>query len=136
MKRAGRLFMVARRLEELIVYQLGDELRTKVYELTATGRASTDRKFCDQIRDAASSVTRNTAEGFGRYRHKEFAQFFPIARGSVFEVRDQLRDGVKRKYWTREAISEAHGLCHRTIAAATRLIRYLRSHPDPQEAAP
>jgi len=130
MLRAMRDFMVARRLEELIVYQLGDELRTKVYALTETTRVANDRKFCDQIRDAASSVTRNTAEGFGRYRHKEFAQFLTIARGSAFEVRDHLRDGFKRKYWTEEAIEDSTRLCFRTIAAATRLIRYLRSHPD------
>ncbi len=122
--------MGARRIEELVVYQLGNELRTNVHALTATGKVSTDRRFCDQIRDAASSVTRNTAEGFGRYRHKEFAQFIVIARGSLFEVADHLRDGVAREYWTTEATVDLHALCNRAIAAATHLIRYLRSHAD------
>jgi four helix bundle protein len=128
---AARLGMVARCLEELIVYRLGEELRDKVIALTATGRVTSDRRFCDQMRDAASSVTRNTAEGFGRYRHKEFANFLIIARGSVFEISDYLRDGVKRRFWTIDTVNEHHVLCKRTSAAASRLIRYLKSHPDP-----
>jgi four helix bundle protein len=79
------------------------------------------------LRDAAGSVTRNIAEGFGRYRHREFAPFLSIARGSVFELDDHPRDGVARHYWDAEATKELHGLCTRTIAATTYFIRYLKS---------
>jgi len=92
--------MGARRVEDLIVWQLSDELRQKVHAITADGPVIHDRRFRDQVRDAASSVTRNIAEGFGRYRHREFAQFASIARGSLFELRDLLRDGAVRKYWS------------------------------------
>jgi four helix bundle protein len=123
--------MGARRVEDLIVWQLGNELRTKIHAITATSRASVDRRFCDQLRDAASSVTRNIAEGFGRYRHREFSQFLSIARGSVFEVADGLHDGAARKYWTSDQTQELHALCDRTIAATTYLMRYLRTSREP-----
>ena len=121
---------MAQRLEELVVWQLGNELRGRLYEITAIAPAKYDRRLCDQLNDAASSVTRNIAEGFGRYRHKEFAQFLSIARGSLFEIIDHLYDGVARRHWTEDTIKEHRSLCNRTIAAITRLIRYLKSSDD------
>ena len=121
---------VAKRVEELAVWRLGNELREKVHAITADPPASNDFRFCNQTRDAASSITRNIAEGFGRYRHEEFAQFLSISRGSVFELIDHLRDGVSREYWSQETVAEMNGLCNRTISALTHLIRYLRTHPD------
>jgi four helix bundle protein len=122
---------MAARLEELVVWQLADELRTKIHAITAHGPASRDCRFCNQLRDAASSVARNTAEGFGRYQHGESAQFLTIARGSAFEVKDHFKDGAARKYWSATSANELERLCHRTIAALTRFIRYLKSSQAP-----
>ena len=121
---------MARRVEELVVWQLADALRARVYAITASGTAVGDARFCNQIRDATGSICRNIAEGFGRYRHKEFAQFLSIARGSLFELSDHLRDGVHRGYWSDESISDVKAGCNRTIAAITHFIRYLKTHPD------
>ncbi len=126
----GLVRVGAKRVEDLVAWQLGNELRDRVHALTAGGEPAADWKFRSQLRDAVSSVTRNIAEGFGRYRHREFAHFLSIARGSLFEVSDQLRDGVSRQYWTSEAITELLGLCNRTTAALTRLILYLKANPD------
>ncbi len=80
--------------------------------------------------DAAGSVCRNIAEGFGRYRHKEFANYLIIARGSLFELSDHVRDGMLRGHWNAETCKEIQGLCHRAIAGTTRMIRYLKTHAD------
>ncbi len=124
---------MARTIEELHVWRLADELRLAVHALTATEAVARDRRFCDQTRDAASSATRNISEGFGRYRHKEFANLLSIAKGSLHEVADCLRDGVARKYWTAEAVAPPAKLCDRAIRASASLIRWLRTHPDPPE---
>jgi four helix bundle protein len=121
---------MARRVEELAVWQLGNELREKLHVLTATMPIRQDRKFCTQLDDAASSVTRNIAEGFGRYRHRELAQFLSIARGSAFEIIDHLRDGIARKYWADHDVRDHLSLCNRTIAALTSFIRWLKANPD------
>jgi len=57
--------MGAKRVEDLIVWQLANELKIKVYDLTETGPASKDLKFRDDLRDAASSTTK---EHRGRIR--------------------------------------------------------------------
>lgn len=124
--------MGAKRIEDLVVFQLADELRQKVHARSAMHPATHDRRFCDQFQDAASSATRNIAEGFGRYGHREFAQFLTIARGSVFEVQDLLRDGAARGYWPASDVEDLHALCNRTIAAITHLVRYLKANKHAQ----
>src|SRR5262249_17957506 len=92
----------ARRIEELNAWQLANELRDQVHALTAERRSVDDWNFRNQLRDAVSSVTCNIAEGFGRYRHREFAQFLNIARGSLLEVTDHVRDAVGGRSGTRK----------------------------------
>lgn len=43
-----------------------------------------------QIRRAAISSTANIAEGYGRYHYQEGIQFYRIARGSIYELKDHL----------------------------------------------
>ena len=43
-----------------------------------------------QLRRAASSITANIAEGFGRYHFKDKVRFYYQARGSVVEVQNFL----------------------------------------------
>jgi len=71
------------------------------------------------------------AEGFGRYRHREFARFIDIARGSVFEVQDLARDGIIRGYWAETDVVSLASRCAQTIAALTSFSRYLKTHADP-----
>jgi four helix bundle protein len=123
--------MGAKRVEDLIVWQLAQRLKVRIYELTETGPASRDWKFRDQLREAGGSTTRNISEGFGRFRHKEFAQFLRYSRGSLFEITDVLRDGITRKYWTDATVKDAVILSKRTTKAITRFIEYLGNNPDP-----
>jgi four helix bundle protein len=43
-----------------------------------------------QIRKAAVSATANIAEGYGRYHYQEGIQFYRIARGSLYELKDHI----------------------------------------------
>ena len=103
-----------------------------MYALTATGPASKDFKFCNQIRDAASSATRNISEGFGRYYPGEFARFMDFSIASVMETQDCLRDGVLRKHFTSDETQKAQSLTVRSLQVSKGLKRYLQScrrHP-------
>ena len=82
---------MAKRFEDLMVWQLADRLRREVHALSARQHVRRDVRFCDQLRDSASGIPRNIAEGFGHYRHAEFARYLFIARGSLMELRDHLR---------------------------------------------
>ena len=43
-----------------------------------------------QIQRASISITANIAEGYGRYHFREALQFYRIARGSLYELKDHL----------------------------------------------
>jgi len=64
----------ARRYQDLIVWQLADQVRVLVFKLTERERFARDFKLHSQTEDALNSVCRNIAEGFG-CKHKEFARF-------------------------------------------------------------
>ena len=46
--------------------------------------------LCLQMRRASVSVTANISEGYGRYNYQECIQFYRIARGSIYELKDHL----------------------------------------------
>ena len=118
--------MIARRFEDLEAWQLADELRREVVELTATGSAAKDFKFRDQIRDSSSSSCKNIAEGFGRFRPAPFAQFMEFAIASTMETQDALKDGVERRHWTVERARRATSLAKRSVQVSRRFVLYLK----------
>ena len=119
--------MGAQDFTELYSWQRSTELQTFVHELIKRPAVARDRKFCDQIGDAAASAPRNIAEGFGRFEGKEFAQFLKVAIGSLFETRNHLLDAVERGFIDRKECDEAILLTRRAITAATRHRAYLLS---------
>lgn len=124
---------MARRVEDLICWQLADALRHLIIANTADGTAAgNDFRFTANLRDAISSVTRNQAEGFAKYYHKPQRPYFKIARSSLAEVKDCIRDGRLRGHFTESVANEMDSLCARAPIAN---LRYLKSldRPDPQD---
>src|SRR5262249_35955532 len=109
----------------------------RVVAFSATHPACRDWKFCNQIRDASASAPRNIAEGFGRYWPSDFAHFVEIARGSLAETHNHLRDAYERRYSSDIEFEALTTLPNRAIRASTNFIRYLRSskkrRPKPSE---
>lgn len=116
-----------KRYEDLVVWQIADELRLEVYRLVKTGPASRDRPFCDQIRGATASVPANIVEGYRRFRSKDFARFLQIAYASAGEAENWIDDGCARGYWREEELDEVRRLFRRLDPPLRSLIRYLRS---------
>ena len=42
------------------------------------------------------------AEGFGRFKPREFAQFARITRASLLETRHHIQDGRTKKYFSED----------------------------------
>jgi four helix bundle protein len=76
--------------EDLIAWQKARVLVADVYRLTNQKPFSQDFGLRDQIRRAAVSISSNIAEGFERWRRKEFSQFPSVAKASSAELRTQL----------------------------------------------
>jgi four helix bundle protein len=129
---AGRFFAppqgvaAAHCVEELECWQLGDELKRGIRALVDGPRARDDRRFRNQICDAASSVTRNIAEGFGRKSDPEFVRYLSIARGSLNECQDELKDARAYRYVDPDEYARLLVLSRRTAGAIAALQRYLR----------
>jgi four helix bundle protein len=76
--------------EDLEVWQMGRDLVTAVYRLTASLPQSEAFGLTSQIKRAALSVPANIAEGFGRYHYLDKAKFYLNARGSLYELKSHL----------------------------------------------
>ena len=93
--------MTVRRYQDLLAWQLANELKRRVYELVNNSSARNDFNFRDQIMRSASSAPANIAEGFGYYRHAEFGRLLRIAKSELVETHNHLGDGVDRHHWSR-----------------------------------
>jgi four helix bundle protein len=122
-----------KRYEDLVCWRLSYELQQGVFAVTETGLVTRDLKFCDQIRESSRSATRNIAEGFGRFEPTEFRRFLRIARGSLTEIHNHLRDGRDRGYFSNGKHEELALIANRAAAATTRLMIYLH-RCDPKQS--
>ena len=118
---AGRS-MGARRIEELVAWQLAHAFKIEAYRLIRVHpAANNDFAFRDQLRAAASSVGMNIAEGFHRFHRRDFARFLTIALSSLGEAMLWLRDGVDRGHFQAAVVTDALALGERCYAATLRL---------------
>ena len=118
---------VARKFEDLIIWQLASEFESWAYDISEEGAMLKDPAFRQQWRDAASSPARNIAEGFAKYDPPEFARFVNIAKGSLSELQNYMIKGKERRFFTEEEYTHGWRLLCRTIRATNRFHTYLRS---------
>jgi four helix bundle protein len=78
---------MAKRFEDLEVWQLARVLVKETYELTGQEKIRKHYSVSDQIQRAALSVMNNIAEGYERQSVKELTFMLNIAKGSIGEVR-------------------------------------------------
>jgi four helix bundle protein len=116
-----------KRYEELDAWKLADELKREVYALTASGPASKDFEFRNQIRASAASSTKNIAEGFGRFNPGDNARFVEISVSSTMETKDSLKDGIDRGHFLPQRVARAQELAERSIQCSTKYIVYLKA---------
>ena len=114
----------AKRVEELDVWRLCEEIRMLVVAGNARAPARKDCRFCNQILSAAEDAVSNISEGFGRFRPREFAQFVGYAIASTAEVLARTRFAHQRKYFDDETAARLVLLCTR----ADRALRSLRAY--------
>jgi four helix bundle protein len=121
-----------KKFTDIIAWQLAYEVKQRVDVFLERPDFRRKFKFYDQLSDAVRSAPRNIAEGHLRgFKHKEFAQFLRIAKGSEGEVLNHLMDAHDQKLITEMELEVTARLLKRAIKAATNLIRYLESTPDP-----
>jgi four helix bundle protein len=114
---------MARHFRDLVCWQLSYELKCEIFKFTATGPASKEFKYRDQIRDSSRSAPSNIAEGFGRFRPRDSARFFEIARASLMETQNHLIDGRDCGYLSDSLYSRLMNLSRAALKATTNYMR-------------
>jgi four helix bundle protein len=117
----------ARDYEELRAWQACNRLKIAIYALIRTSSIARDRKLREQLEDSAASAPTNVAEAFGRFSPPDSARLAVIAKASLAESKNHLRDAVDRGHITDEARRPLHELAEAAIAQVTGYVTYLQS---------
>jgi four helix bundle protein len=118
--------MTAKGFQDLVCWQLSEELRRRIFQVTARGAVLQDRRFREDIRAAARSSPANISEGFGRRNDPQFCQFLQYALASFNETQQHLGEGLQASYWDPATHDDLCNLAKRAAVATKRLLEYLR----------
>ena len=112
--------------ENLVVWQESLALAVSVYRTTNSLPKSEIYGLTSQLRRAASSVSANIAEGFGRETNKDKLHFYTIAYGSLLEVKNFLYLSEQLEYITKKDLDVLFTQitsCQKLINASKRSLK-------------
>ena len=117
--------MVYKGYKDLECYIQARLLRIYISNLTKNFPAHEKFLLIAQIIDSSRSVTRNMAEGYGRYTYTDTRHFFIIARGSVTETMEHLTTAHDEKYIVEEELVTGEQKCETVFKLINGYIAYL-----------
>lgn len=112
--------------EDLEVWQEAQLFAVEIYSVTKSFPKDEVYGITSQIRRAASSVSANIAEGFGRSTTNDKLHFYTIAYGSLLETKNFLYLAQKLNYIERDIVDsliEHSIVCQKLINASKRSLR-------------
>jgi four helix bundle protein len=126
-RRAHSKAVGVRRFTDLRAWQACNAYKNAVYRLCEQGALSTDWKRRGQLEDSVSGPPAHIAEGFGRFNPADFARFVVMARSSLMESQNHLRDAVDRRYVSEDVRVKHDKLAEAALEEVTGLLEYLQS---------
>lgn len=111
--------------KELECYIQARLLRIFISELVKKFPAHEKFLLIAQIIDSSRSVTRNIAEGYGRYTFTDTRNFFIIARGSVTETMEHFTTAFDEKYISEGELKTGEEKCELVFKLINGYIAYL-----------
>jgi four helix bundle protein len=108
---------------ELEAWKHARALRAELYRMVQAFPQEEKFGLAAQIRRAASSVTANLAEGYGRYSYQENVQFCRISRGSLYELRDHLTAALDAGYIPKARYDELDAMAISVVRPVNGYIR-------------
>jgi four helix bundle protein len=118
------------RFQDLVAWQLADQLRQIVIGYLAKEALKRDYKLHAQLSQSASSAPKNIAEGFGKKSHPDFARYCYNARGSESETIDSLIEARQKGYISDIELDRGDHAARKALKVLNRFITYLESTPD------
>ncbi len=121
--------------KELECYIQARLLRIFISELVK--KIPTHEKFLltAQIIDSSRSITRNIAEGYGRFTYTDTRNFFIIAQGSVTETMEHLSTAYDERYISEDELKTGETKCELVFKLINGYIAYLdKSKNSPKQS--
>jgi four helix bundle protein len=87
---------------------------------------SRDWKRREQLEASVAGPQGHIAEGFGRFSPPDFARFAVLARSSLMESQNHLRDAADKGYITEQTRIEYDKLAEAALEEVTGLMEYLQ----------
>lgn len=112
--------------EDLECWKAGREVMLFVKKIILKLPKSEQFDLIDNMRRASRSVTRNIAEGFGRFHLQENIQFCRISRGSLHELIDDIITCKQDNCIDAKEYEEGRELIRKAIAILNGYINYLK----------
>jgi four helix bundle protein len=112
--------------ERLEVYRIARTVNREIARiLLEIPRGHSDSK--DQLKRSAKSVTRNLAEGAGKWSIADKIHFYHVARGSAMEAASILDELVDFGLVREDRVQEAKRVLARVVAMLIGMIRSLEA---------
>jgi four helix bundle protein len=118
--------VIARRFEDLAVWQTARRLTRGVYKAVRTQRLGADSPLSLQMRRAAVSIGSNIAEGFEHGTRKREIECCYIAKGSAGELRSQVVAAHDVGLVSDKAYEWLHGTCEKVSRQLHAYIGHLQ----------
>ena len=129
----------ARRIEELDVYKLSDQVRLLVRPLLKRPIFKTDWDLRKQLKTSSESPCPNLAEGFSRFCPRDNARFVRVALGSLNELVVHMGRALAGEFISQVEHDKVVSVATRAIKATVGYVNYLdHAHvpgcPDPRDS--
>ena len=115
--------------EDLVAWQLSEQLKDRVFEITANGRCGAGSLLLRRHPARGALAPANLAEGFYRFRPRDTARFVRIAIGSLGETINHLGHARKQHFISDAEADELVTLAKRAKGASSAWLAYLLTCP-------
>jgi len=127
----GEEMMGIRNYRDLIVWQVGMELATRIYQMTRDFPNHEKWGLSSQLQRAAVSIPANLAEGHAKDSTKQSIFHVSVARGSLAETETHLLLAEQLGYSNKEIIDPLLELCDRIGKMLFKLQNSLKAKNKP-----
>lgn len=122
--------MEIKNFTDLDAWKVNHQLVLEVYKITKSFPKEERYGIVDQLRRAASSITANIAEGWGRFHYADRIKFYHQARGSSCETQNFLILSRDLKYLNEEEFKKLGTLALEGCKVINGLIRSVEKFRD------
>jgi four helix bundle protein len=115
---------------DLEVWQQCKEIRREIWQLIKKFPKEEKFRLSDQMIRSSRSATDCIAEGYGRFHYQENIQFCRHARGSLFELMNQVDTSLDCDYIDEKYFNKLIDKIQNAIRNLNGYIRYLQNQKE------